>query len=94
MGNENDRLSSENENDLSSLNTSGDIQSNQLKVSHSGNSDVDVHVDVHVDVSPIAFAMLYSLVANKQLSMVEFEEALEKLEQYKIKKNNNTSQKN
>ncbi|MGM9923484.1 MAG: hypothetical protein ACI35R_04470, partial [Bacillus sp. (in: firmicutes)] len=47
---------------------SGDVQSNELHVSHSGNAEVDVKVDVHVDVTPIAFAMLYSLLANNSLT--------------------------
>ncbi|MDE3838686.1 hypothetical protein C0966_04695 [Bacillus methanolicus] len=63
--------------------SSVEIQSNQSQVAHSGNSDVNVHVNIQVDVTPIAFAVLYSLLATKQLSNEEFELALKKLEKFK-----------
>ncbi|MGM7635196.1 hypothetical protein [Bacillus sp. Hm123] len=50
------------------------------KVGHSGNSDVDIHIDVEVDTKPVAYAMLCSLLATKQLTTEEFEEALERLQ--------------
>lgn len=49
------------------------------KIGQSGNSDVDVHVDVFVDTTPIAFAILTSLLATKQMSTEEFDEALRRL---------------
>ncbi|WP_284037916.1 MULTISPECIES: hypothetical protein [Neobacillus] len=49
-------------------------------IEQSGNSDVDVHVDVHVDTTPIAFAILCSLLATKQMSNFEFEEAVDRLQ--------------
>lgn len=57
--------------------------SNTSKVSNSGNSDVDIKI--HIDLSSIAFAMLYSLYANKQLSSEELESAISRLEEYKTK---------
>jgi hypothetical protein len=54
----------------------------QSKVSESGNSNVDVHIKINVDVKPIAFAMLYSLFSSKQLTELQFEEALKRLEEY------------
>ena len=55
------------------------------KVSNSGNSDVDVNtnIDVHIDVMPIALAILYSSLANKQLSKKQFQYAMKKLDEYK-----------
>jgi hypothetical protein len=87
MENLNNNLSSENLENLSSLDgiSSVDIHSSQSKVSHSGNSDVNVHINIQVDVKPIALAILYSLLAKKQLSNEEFELALSKLEEYKSK---------
>lgn len=43
------------------------------------NSDVNVDVNIQVDTIPIAFAVLYYLLATKQLSHEEFEFALRKL---------------
>ncbi|WP_338749218.1 hypothetical protein [Bacillus sp. FJAT-52991] len=59
------------------------------KVGHSGNSDVDIHIDVEVDTKPVAYAMLCSLLATKQLTTEEFEEALERLQNL-IDKDKNT----
>lgn len=50
------------------------------RVGHSGNSDVDINIDVHVDTTAIAFALLCSLLATKQMSADEFEEAARRLE--------------
>lgn len=57
------------------------------KISNSGNSDVDVNtkIDVYIDVMPIAFAILYSSLAKKQISKNEFENAIKKLNEYKSK---------
>ncbi|MEH7114850.1 hypothetical protein V7124_21190 [Neobacillus niacini] len=49
-------------------------------IGQSGNSDVDVQVEVFVDTTPIAFAILTSLLATKQLSVEEFNEAVRRLE--------------
>src|SRR3954452_11921456 len=46
----------------------------------SGNSDVDVQVEVFVDTTPIAFAILTSLFATKQMTVEEFDEAVRRLE--------------
>lgn len=54
----------------------------QSSIDHSGNSDVDVQINIQVDVKPIAFAILYSLLATKQLSNRDFENALKKLDEY------------
>lgn len=55
-------------------------ENNAAKIGNSGNSDVDIHVHVEVDTKSIAYAMLCSLLATKQLTNSEFEEALNKLE--------------
>lgn len=47
-------------------------------VGYSGNSDVDV--EVKVDTTPIAYAMLCTLLATKQISDNEFNAAVSKLE--------------
>ncbi|MBP1969042.1 chorismate synthase [Virgibacillus natechei] len=49
---------------------------NLSTVSYSGNSDVDVTVDT----TPIAYAMLCTLLASKQFSNNEFKAAVRKLE--------------
>ena len=49
-------------------------------IGKSGNSDVDVQVDVFVDTTPIAFAILTSLFATKQMTVEEFDEAVRRLE--------------
>ena len=49
-------------------------------IGQSGNSDVDIQVDVFVDTTPIAFAILTSLLATKQISVEEFNEAVRRLE--------------
>jgi hypothetical protein len=75
MGNLNDNLFSlENFNKV----LSGDMQLNEAAINHSGNSDVDI--SIQLDTTPIAFAMLCSLLATKQLSNEEFELAVRKLE--------------
>ncbi|MGI8387771.1 hypothetical protein [Robertmurraya sp. P23] len=60
---------------------SSDIDSNQASIGYSGNSDVDVHVNIDVDTRPIAYAVLCSLLATKQLSQSEFETAVKKMEE-------------
>lgn len=68
--------------DESFTTVAGDVQSNELHVSRSGNSEVDVNVEVRIDLTPIAFAMLYSLLANQLLTDEGFDFALERLERY------------
>ena len=55
-------------------------QISRSRINHSGNSDVDVSVNVEVDVIPIAVAMLYTLLASKQISNREFESAIQRLQ--------------
>lgn len=57
-----------------------DIQSIESCIKESGNSDVDVNVQIQVDTKPIAFAILCSLLATKQMSNEEFELAILRLE--------------
>ncbi|ASN04918.1 hypothetical protein [Virgibacillus necropolis] len=66
------------------------IKSNESSIKYSGNSDVDV--SVLVDTTPMAYAMLCSLLATKQLSNQEFETAVRKLEE--LTKNNRTNNTN
>lgn len=47
-------------------------------IEHSGNSDVDVKVIV--DTTPIAYAMLCSFLAAKQISPSEFKDSVRELE--------------
>ncbi|WP_156431359.1 hypothetical protein [Bacillus sp. FJAT-29814] len=76
------RQLSENNNRALSRLFDQDKISNEIlnSVNKSGNSDVDVQVDVHVDTTPIAFAILCSLLATKQMNNAEFEEAVERLQ--------------
>ncbi|MEH7346735.1 hypothetical protein V7122_23075 [Bacillus sp. JJ1532] len=55
-------------------------------IGQSGNSDVDLQVDVHVDTTAIGFAILCSLLATKQMSNLEFEQAVKRLEEITKKK--------
>ncbi|PLT31395.1 hypothetical protein [Peribacillus deserti] len=58
-----------------------DIHTNaQSQVSHSGNSDVDVNLNVQVDTTAIAYALLCSMLATKQMTEKEFDIAVKKLE--------------
>lgn len=52
----------------------------QSKISNSGNSNVNVDIKIEVDVKPIAFAILYSLFVNNQLTEQQLEEALKRLD--------------
>lgn len=49
-------------------------------IGQSGNSDVDVKIDVFVDTTAIAFAILTSLLATKQMTNEEFDIAVRRLE--------------
>lgn len=52
---------------------------NQASIHHSGNSDVDVHVNIEIDTKSIAYALLCSSLAKKELTNEQFEFALNKL---------------
>ncbi|WP_051239577.1 hypothetical protein [Pontibacillus halophilus] len=53
----------------------------QSKIHSSGNSQVDLHISIDIDVKPIAFAMLYSLLAMKEVTAEEFEEAIKRMQE-------------
>ncbi|MCY7985976.1 hypothetical protein MOB89_21755, partial [Bacillus inaquosorum] len=55
----------------------------------SGNSEV--HIDIHIDTMPIAFAILCSALAAKQMSKEEFDMAYTRLQEMNREHNNNTS---
>lgn len=55
--------------------------SSTANLEKSGNSDVDVNLEIHIDNTPIAFAMLCSLYASKQLTLREFNTLVQKLEE-------------
>lgn len=65
-------------------------------VGHSGNSDVDLEVNIDIDTKAIAYGMLCSLYAKGDLSEVELEKAIQKLDTFierdkrKRKANNDT----
>lgn len=67
---------------MDNSNNAGNLHSNELHVDRSGNSDVDVNINIQVDTTPIAYAMLYSLLAQRQLSKSEFMDALKLMEEY------------
>ncbi|WP_084786815.1 hypothetical protein [Bacillus tuaregi] len=64
-----------------------DIQ-NESHIVQSGNSDVHVDINIEVDVTPIALALLYSLLADKKLTTAEFELAFQRIEGYHKKEEN------
>ncbi|MGG3467533.1 hypothetical protein ABES02_08590 [Neobacillus pocheonensis] len=55
---------------------------NRLKslVRNSGNSDVDLTVNVDIDTKAIAYGMLCSLYAKGELTELELERAIQKLD--------------
>ncbi|TRZ37037.1 hypothetical protein CEQ21_16230 [Niallia circulans] len=57
-----------------------ELDANAAQIGESGNSDVDVYVNVEVNTNPIAYAMLCSLLATKQITRSEFDEAIRNLE--------------
>lgn len=59
-------------------------------IGQSGNSDVDVNVDVFVDTTAIAFAILTSLLATKQMTNEEFNIALRQLENLTRERDSNS----
>ncbi|MGF7534121.1 hypothetical protein AAGG74_10490 [Bacillus mexicanus] len=54
-----------------------DLPTNESVVKNSGNSEV--HIDIHIDTMPIAFAILCSALAAKQMSKEEFDTAYHQL---------------
>ena len=67
-------------------NGSTELDNNSANIGHSGNSDVDVQVSIEVDTRPIAYALLCSMLATKQLSQSEFDTAVNKMEELTGKK--------
>lgn len=59
---------------------------NKSNVGQSGNSDVDVNVNIEIETISIAYAMLCSMWARNQMSDVEFERAIDKLEELRKRK--------
>ncbi|WP_051348624.1 hypothetical protein [Peribacillus kribbensis] len=60
---------------------SQDIQNqSQAQVNHSGNSDVDVNLNVEIDTTAIAYALLCSMLATKQMTEKQFNTAVRKLD--------------
>jgi hypothetical protein len=79
--------SSRNRNSLENLKRidSSDIDAlSKSLIQQSGNSDVDILIEF--DTTPIAFAMLCSMLATNQMSDKEFEFAVQKLEELTNKK--------
>ncbi|KAB2333956.1 hypothetical protein [Bacillus mesophilum] len=55
---------------------------NNLKtvIERSGNSDVDLTVNVDIDTTPIAYGILCSIFAKGDLTELELEKAIQKLD--------------
>ncbi|MFB6469035.1 hypothetical protein ACE38V_19980 [Cytobacillus sp. Hz8] len=49
-------------------------------VNHSGNSDVDLNLKIEIDTKAIAYGMLCSLFAKGDLTELELEKAIRKLD--------------
>ena len=62
-------------------NGNAELETNNAKIGQSGNSDVDVYVNIEVDTKPIAYAMLSSLLATKQITRSQYEEAIRNLKE-------------
>ncbi|PLT35069.1 hypothetical protein [Bacillus sp. V5-8f] len=58
-----------------------DSNENNARIGHSGNSDVDIQLNVQVDTRPIAYAILCSLLATKQMTNEEFSAAVQKMDE-------------
>lgn len=70
-----------------------DSNENNAKIGHSGNSDVDIQLNVQVDTRPIAYAILCSLLATKQMTNEEFATAVQKMDELTPYQTNNQVQK-
>ncbi|MCY7943376.1 hypothetical protein MOC27_15145 [Bacillus inaquosorum] len=66
-----------------------EMPNNGSMIENSGNSEV--HIDIHIDTMPIAFAILCSALAAKQMSKEEFDMAYTRLQEMNREHNNNTS---
>lgn len=67
---------------------------NQANIGNSGNSNVDVNVNIEIDTAAIAYAILCSSLARKELTKDEFDFALKKLEELmSVKQKNKSSSK-
>lgn len=62
---------------------------NEALLHQSGNSDVDINITI--DTMPIAYAMLCSLLATKQISNEEFNSAVRKLDDLTFNKSSQKS---
>ncbi|WP_316569419.1 hypothetical protein [Neobacillus sp. YIM B06451] len=60
---------------------SQDKNENSSKIGHSGNSNVDVNVNIQIDTKAIAYALLCSSLARKEMTNEEFSFAIKKLEE-------------
>jgi hypothetical protein len=62
-------------------------------IKHSGNSDVDLGVNINIDTKSIAYGLLCSLFAKGEITELELEKAILKLdaliERDKVKKKSN-----
>ncbi|MDR7076796.1 hypothetical protein J2Y03_001819 [Neobacillus niacini] len=80
---QNSRMNTNTSESLASENNDVRIKSENINtIGQSGNSDVDVKVDVFVDTTPIAFAILTSLLATNQLTVEQYNEAIRRLENF------------
>lgn len=52
-------------------NGNAELDTNNAQIGQSGNSDVDVYVNIEIDTKPIAYALLSSLLATKQITRFE-----------------------
>ncbi|MDO3660544.1 hypothetical protein [Bacillus sp. C28GYM-DRY-1] len=66
-----------------------EMPNNGSMVENSGNSEV--HIDIHIDTMPIAFAILCSALAAKQMSKEEFDTAYTRLQEMNREHNSKTS---
>ncbi|MEC1649728.1 hypothetical protein P9D74_01845 [Bacillus vallismortis] len=58
-----------------------EIPATESVIKNSGNSEV--HIDIHIDTMPIAFAVLCSALAAKQMTKEEFDTAYMQLREMK-----------
>lgn len=56
-----------------------EIPTTESVIKNSGNSEV--HIDIHIDTMPIAFAILCSALAAKQMTKEEFNTAYTQLQE-------------
>ncbi|MED1809014.1 hypothetical protein ABEW90_17565 [Bacillus subtilis] len=68
-----------------------EIPTTESVIKNSGNSEV--HIDIHIDTMPIAFAILCSALAAKQMTKEEFDTAYTRLREMNNGYRNGTSAK-